>query len=272
MIFQLPVASSQLPARKTDNISVSALRASMRNLAFVFTVVLLWSLLGWGGAPPQKPTDAGSLDAVLKKMDATAASFRTTQAEFEWDNYQKVIHEVDDVETGTIYYRRSGKDIEMMAQVKKVGGSLTTLKPEPKFVLFSKGVIRMYLPTPDQVTLYDLGKNKADFESYLVLGFGGSGQDLLKTFDVTYLGAQTAGGVSAAELQLIPKSEKVRGTFVKILLWIDLDKGISVQQQFFDPQGNYRLTKYSSIQLNGKLPDVFKLKTTPKTTTISTGG
>jgi outer membrane lipoprotein-sorting protein len=246
----------------------------MKNLAFIFPLALMWSLLHWGAAQ-QKPADPGhpnGLEAVLKKMDATAANFHTAQAEFEWDTYQKVIDEVDDVESGTIYYRRSGKDVEMMAQVKRAGPSAAEMKPDPKYVLFSGGKIRMYQPKLDQVTEYDLGKNKADFESYLVLGFGGSGQDLIKAFDVTYLGTQTVGVVPAAELQLIPKSEKVRGTFVKILLWIDLDKGISVQQQFFDPQGNYRHTKYSSIQLNGKLPDVFKLKTTSKTQTISPSG
>jgi hypothetical protein len=66
----------------------------------------------------------------------------------------------------------------------------------------------------------------------------------------------------------------VRNTYNKIFLWIDLDKGISVQQQFFSPQGDYRLTKYSSIQLNEKkiADDVFKLKTTGKTQTISPKG
>jgi len=132
----------------------------------------------------------------------------------------------------------------------------------------------MYQPKPDQVTVYDLGKNKADFESYLVLGFGGSGQDLVKAFDVTYLGPETISGVATVKLQLVPKSDKVRNTFKQILLWIDLDSGISRQQQFFDPQGNYRLTMYSAIQVNGKkIPDeVFKLKTTSKTQTISPQG
>jgi negative regulator of sigma E activity len=104
-----------------------------------------------------------------------------------------------------------------------------------------------------------------------VLGFGGSGQDLAKAFEVTYVGRETIEGVAAAKLQLIPKSEKVRNTYNKILLWIDLDKGISVQQQFFSPQGDYRLTKYQNTDLNGKkIPDeVFKLKTTSKTQTIS---
>jgi len=248
----------------------------MKNIILALPIGFLWSFLGlFAGhsASPQQPAP-DPLAAILKKMDATAASFRNTQAEFEWDNYQKVIDEVDDVETGTVYYRRAGKDIEMMAEVKKAGASAKEMKPDPKFVLFSGGKIRLYQPKVDQVTEYDLGKNKADFESYLVLGFGGSGQDLVKSFDVTYLGTQAVAGMNAAKLQLVPKSERVRGTFNKILLWIDPDKGISVQQQFFDPQGNNRLTTYSSIQMNGKkIPDeVFRLKTTGKTTTISPRG
>jgi hypothetical protein len=130
----------------------------------------------------------------------------------------------------------------------------------------------MYQPKPDQVTVYDLGKNRVDLESYVVLGFGGSGQDLQKAFDVTYVGAETISGVATAKLQLLPKSDKVRNTYNRIFLWIDLDNGISVQQQFFSPQGDYRLTKYSSLN-EKKIPDeVFKLKTTSKTQTISPKG
>lgn len=206
-------------------------------------------------------------------MDTAAASFRTTQAEFEWDAYEKVIDEVDDFQTGTIYYRRTGKEIEMMAEVKKAGSDLTKLKPEPKYVLFSHGKVRMYQPKPDQVTEFDLGKDRSDFESYVVLGFGGSGQDLQKAFDVTYVAPETINGVATAKLKLVPKSAKVRNTYKQIFLWIDLDRGISVQQQFFQPQGDYRLAKYSAIRVNEKIADdVFKLKTTNKTQTISPRG
>jgi len=141
-------------------------------------------------------------------------------------------------------------------------------------VLFSQGKVRMYQPKVDQVTEFDLGKNRSDFESWVVLGFGGSGQELVKAFDVTYVAPETINGVATAKLQLVPKSEKARNTYNKVFLWIDLDKGISVQQQFFTPQQDYRLAKYSSIQVNGKkIPDeVFKLKTTSKTQTISPRG
>lgn len=218
--------------------------------------------------PPDSP-----LDAVLKKMDTAAASFRSTQAEFEWDTYEKVIDEVDDVQTGTIYYRRNNKEIEMMAEIKQAGSDLKKLKSEPKYVLFSQGKVRMYQPKVDQVTEFDLGKNRSDFESWVVLGFGGSGQELVKAFDVTYVAPETISGVATAKLQLVPKSEKARNTYNKIFLWIDLESGISRQQQFFTPQQDYRLAKYSSIQIGKKIPDeVFKLKTTSKTQTITPRG
>lgn len=245
----------------------------MKSLTLILPIALVSGLLHLRHELPQVPVESSPLTAVLKKMDATAAGFRTAQAEFEWDLYEKVIDEVDDIQTGTIYYRRSGKEIEMMADVKMAGSDIKKLKPEPKFVLFSQGKIRMYQPKPDQVTEFDLGKNRADLETYVVLGFGGSGQDLLKTFDVRYVAPETISGIATAKLELIPKSEKVRNTYKQIFLWIDLERGISVQQQAFQPDGNYRLAKYSSIQVNEKkIPDdVFKLKTTGKTQTISPG-
>jgi outer membrane lipoprotein-sorting protein len=247
----------------------------MIRVSLIFSLALACLLPGFASLPQVRPADSGSLDAVLKKMDVAAANFHSTQAEFEWDSYEKVIDEIDEIQTGTIYFRRAGKEIEMMAVIKMAGSDRANLKPEPKYVLFSKGKIRMYQPKPDQVTEYDLGNNRADLESYVVLGFGGSGQDLVRTFDVTYAGPETLEGVATEKLHLVPKSEKVRNTYKEIFLWIDPERGISVQQQFIQPQGDYRLAKYSSstIRINEKIPDdVFKLKTTGKTQTISPKG
>ncbi len=228
----------------------------------------------FAGTVQANPVEDATLDAVLKKMDAVAAKFSSAQADFEWDIYQKVINEVDDVETGTLYYRRTGKGIEMMAAVAKAGSSAATIQPEPKYVLFSEGKIRLYQPKINQVTEVDLGKGHSDYESYIVLGFGGSGQDLQKSFDVTYVGTEKIDAINAAKIKLVPKSEKVRDTYSEIYLWIDMDRGVSVQQQLFQPQGDYKLAKYSNIQMNGKkIPDdVFKLKTNGKTQIVTPKG
>jgi outer membrane lipoprotein-sorting protein len=208
---------------------------------------------------PQAPT----LDDVLKKMDATAASFRSVQADVVQDRYEKVVDD-HDIEKGTVYYRRNGQDIEMMAEVRD---------PAPKFVLYKGGKLQVYQPKINQVMEYSTGNNRSDIESYLVIGFGASGEDLKKSFDVTSLGPQTVDGVQTVELQLVPKSDKLRNNISKIYLWIDTARGISVQQQFFQPQGDYRLAKYTNIKMPAKIgDDVFKLKTDKKTQFISPRG
>lgn len=210
-----------------------------------------------------QPQEAPSLDSVLKKMDATAASFRSAEADFEWDQYQKVVDDTD-IQKGTVYYRRSSNEIEMMAEIKQ---------PDAKFVLYKEGKLQIYQPKIEQVMQFTAGSNRSEMESYLVLGFGGSGQDLKKTYDVTYLGEERIDNIATAKLQLIPKSEKVRNYFSKAILWIDLDRGISVQQQFMQGQGDYRLAKYFAVRIPAKMGnDVFQLKTTKKTQFISPRG
>jgi outer membrane lipoprotein-sorting protein len=207
--------------------------------------------------------DPESLNNVLKKMDAAAAHFQTAQADFVWDQFQKVVDETD-TQKGTVYYRRAGKEIEMMADIKQ---------PDRKFVLYKDGKLQIYQPKIEQVISYPAGGNRNELESYLVLGFGGSGQDLKKSFEVSYEGAETIDGVATAKLQLIPKSEKIRNNFSKIFLWIDLTSGISIQQKFMQSQGDYRLAKYSGVRPNEKIGnDVFQLKTTKKTQFVSPRG
>jgi len=229
----------------------------------VFVILLGLASVSAVATPQSQESKSSSLESVLKKMDAAASNFRTTQADFVWEQYQKVVNDKD-TQKGTVYYRRAGKDIQMMAEVKE---------PERKYVLFKDGKLHVYQPKIEQVMIYATGKNREEIESYLVLGFGGSGQDLLKAFEVSYQGPESIDNVSTAKLQLIPKSEKLRNTFKEIFLWIDLERGISVQQQFFEPQGDYRLAKYSSIRLNEKIPaEVFQLKTTGKTQFVSPRG
>jgi outer membrane lipoprotein-sorting protein len=202
---------------------------------------------------------AQNLETVLNVMDKAAADFKTAQTDFAWDQYQKVVDE-HDLQKGTMYFRRQNAEVQMAADITV---------PDKKYVLFSGGVVSVYVPKAGQVTEYNAGKNKADFETFLVLGFGGRGHDLAKSFDVKYGGMEQVEGINAAKLELKPKSPKVANMFQTITLWIDLARGISVQQLFNEPSGDYRLAKYNNIKLNEKLAnDVFKLKTSGKVTYV----
>jgi len=208
---------------------------------------------------PMLTAHAQNLESVLNSMDKAAADFKTAQTDFEWDNFTKVVEE-HEYQKGTMYFRRQNGDVQMAADITS---------PDKKYVLFNGGVVSVYLPKAGQITEYNAGKNKADFETFLVLGFGGRGHDLAKAFDVKYAGMEKVQGINAAKLELTPKSEKVAKMFQTITLWIDTSRGVSVQQLFMTSSGDYRVAKYNNIQLNPKLSnDVFKIKTSGKVTYV----
>jgi outer membrane lipoprotein-sorting protein len=206
-------------------------------------------------AQTSPPNNNTALEQILNQMDATAAGFKSAQADFEWDTYTAVVND-HDLKTGTIYYRKQGNGVEMAAQVRPPkGGSVD------QYVLYKNDKVQIYNTGTKQEQDYPVGKNNADVQSFLVLGFGGGGHEMLKSFDVRYAGTENVQGVNAAKLELTPKSDRARNMFNKIVLWIDPARGVSVQQQLFTPSGDYKLSKYSNIKLLPKLPDdVFKLK------------
>jgi outer membrane lipoprotein-sorting protein len=238
----------------------------MKRLLSVWRLILAIACLAslFAVAALANPAADAALDKVLSQMDAAANTFQTAEASVVWDQFQKVVDEHEE-QKGTVYFRRSGKEIQMVADITE---------PDHKYVLFNGTKVQVYQPKIEQVTVYDTGKNRDAFESFLVLGFGGRGHDIVKSFDVKYLGDETVDGVDVAKLDLVPKAVNVRNNVDHIILWIDPARGISVQQQFFfGTSGDYRLAKYSGIKMNERIPDsVFKLKTTGKTKIVSTQG
>src|SRR5262249_41954101 len=129
---------------------------------------------------PSASGNPAALEKVLTQMDATAEAFHATEASFVWEQYQKVVDETD-TQKGKVYFRRAGNAVEMAADITD---------PEKKYVVFAGDKVQVYQPKIDQVTSYTTGNNREEFESFLVLGFGGRGHDLAKSFQVQYLGTE----------------------------------------------------------------------------------
>ena len=158
---------------------------------------------GFAEAPGSEPAAGGSLESVLNQMDAAAATFQSAQADFVWDQYQRVVDETD-TQKGKLYFRRANKEMQMAADIAE---------PEKKYMLFAGGRLSVYQPRIDQVTEYDAGKDRESVQTFLVLGFGGRGHDLAKSFSVKLGGVETVDGVRTVKLELVPKSAKARGLF-----------------------------------------------------------
>lgn len=210
---------------------------------------------------PQNPAGEGDLQSVLATMNAKAPSFKSAQAAFEFETYQRVVDEKE-LQKGRIFFRRAGRSVDAAFDITS---------PAAKKVVYKDGKIRIFEPRIDQVTEREVGKNKSDVEAFLSLGFGASGTDLQKSYGVALAGWETVDGIKTAKLDLTPKEEKVRNTYDKIILWIDLGRDVLLKQQFIEKSGDYRLARYTSIRLNGNSKvsdDDFRIKTTGSTRTV----
>jgi outer membrane lipoprotein-sorting protein len=126
--------------------------------------------------------------------------------------------------------------------------------PGAKYLAYKDGKLAVFDPATKDLKILTAGQNKAQYESFLTLGFGGSGTDLAKAWTITDLGAEQLSDGSATipvtKLDLVSKDPGVRNMFSHITIWVDLNRAISLKQQFFTPAGDYRTAIYSNIRYN----------------------
>ncbi len=207
-----------------------------------------------------KPWD---LDTVLHQMDVSSANFKSVQADIKKDTYEKVVRDTT-TQTGTIYYQRVGGSIQMGAKFAPPGEKIVEMK---------NGVLRMFEPQQDHLTQISIKNNQALYESYLTIGFGGSGTELAKHWTITYQGTEQLNDgkkmVPTAKLDMVAKDADAKKNFTHVTLWIDPAQDVSLKQQFFQPSGDITTATYTNIRYNDLKKsdmDAYAIKTDKKTT------
>ena len=206
---------------------------------------------------------AGNLSAVLRQLDAASAKFQSAEADFRWDLYERVVQQTT-TQNGSIYFLRdkATNTVQMGAKIDP---------PQAKVLEYRNGALRVFDPGANHLTVLSAGANQAQYESFLTLGFGGSGRDLEKAWQIQDDGAETLNDGSAAvkveKLELVAKDPNVRNTVSKVVLWVDPERGVSLKQQFVTPSDDTRTAVYSHIRYNAKVDTArFAIKTDKKTT------
>jgi len=198
----------------------------------------------------------GHLDEVLRQMDAASLKFQSAEANFHWDLYEKVVQQVTTQQAGTIYFRKDdGKTV--------MGAKMTS--PTVKLIDYKDGLLRLFdLPT-DHLTIVHSKGNQ--MESFLTLGFGGSGKDLAKTWTISDLGMETINGVETAKMDLVSKDPSVRTNISHVTVWVDPVRDVSLKQVFYLVSDDYRTAIYTDIRYNEKVDEKqYQIKTDSKTT------
>lgn len=206
----------------------------------------------------------GTLQQVFARLDATAAKFHTAEADVTWDNVQTQPILDKDTQTGTIAVERHKGKVAIALHLKTFDG-----KPVPKVMVYDGGEFKLYEPMLKQMTVFRTAGKEAQIESFLALGFGGSSAEMQRDWMVSDAGSETIAGVPTRKLELLPRSEATKQNVSKVVLWIDMQNGIAIRQQSFDPSGNYRMINYQLRHLNGGLPgNAFDVKTASGTRVI----
>jgi len=217
---------------------------NFRTCALVLTTVSMVSL-GCGFQRALPAVHAQS--TVLSQLDAASKNFKNVQANVQFDQFTKVVND-HDISSGTMFVERQGASESMGASVTD-----TTSPSSAKMLNYGSGVLQVYSPATKQVDIFKAGANQAKYESFLTLGFGGSGTDLQAQWTINDMGAETINGTPTEKLDLVGKDPSVRNTFSHVTIWVDLKRDVSLKQIFYQPNGDSRTALYTNIKLNERV-------------------
>jgi outer membrane lipoprotein-sorting protein len=187
------------------------------------------------------------LHSIIEQLDAASKTFKNAQASVQYDNYTRVVR-AHDLETGSIFIERSAGSTNMGAIFYDLGPDGKPLKSPGKILSYDGGTFQIYSPGVNQVDVFKAGANQARYESFLTLGFGGSGTDLAKAWNIQDDGSETIDGVKTEKLELTSKDPSVSSMFKTVTIWVDLARGVSLKQVFVAPNGDMRTALYTSIK------------------------
>lgn len=196
------------------------------------------------------------LKSVLEQMDAASAQFKNAQADVQYDNYTQIVRD-HTLQTGSIYIERTGTTEQMGAIFFDAGPGGKPAKTPAKIINYGGGTAQIYSPGVNQVDIFQAGANQARFDTFLTLGFGGSGRDLARSWTIQDNGPETLsdGGkpVKTEKLDLVSKDPSVKNVFEHVTIWVDPLRAVSLKQVFFAPHGDTRTAVYSNIRLNTRI-------------------
>jgi outer membrane lipoprotein-sorting protein len=199
------------------------------------------------------PAPGQTAAAVLGRLDSTSSGFKSATANIERITHTAIINE-SLTETGSLRMLRNKGAVQLY---------LEFTKPDAKTYAFRDRKAEVYFPKIQTVQEYDVGKQKGLVEQFILLGFGTSGKELAKNYEVKFIAEEPVGAHKASRLELTPKAAKTREYFTKVELWIN-GEGRTVRQRFYQPSGDTTTVTYSNLVWNPALtPDSLSLKLPP---------
>jgi outer membrane lipoprotein-sorting protein len=209
-----------------------------------------------GALAPHPAISKDMLQDLRARMDKAASGFNAMTADVQYVTHTDVIND-DSTETGTVAMKK--------VPPGEVQGLVEFVTPDKRTVTFEKRKIQIYYPKMKTLQIWNLDQHGEQLDKFLMIGFGTSGSELAKDYDMTVLGTETVKGQQspAIRLQLVPKSAEARQYVKKLELWIPSEGDpYPFREKISQPSNDYRLVTYSDLKINPPLKaDAMRLRT-----------
>lgn len=217
------------------------MKAAVRIGAAIATVAVVLTAAASAQGAPKVPR----LAAVLAALDRAAPGIHTVQAKAEVTDYTALVDDATRSQ-GMLYFERGASSPQYALDLTQPADTAKTL-------IYKDHTAWLYVPAAKQVQQYRLGNQQEMLNQFLLLGMGASGDELEKSFTVTFGGDAALDGTPAVKLTLVPRSPQAAAKFPRIDLWYSPKTWIAVQVQLWQPGGDYHLIRYTDIQLNAPI-------------------
>jgi len=199
-------------------------------------------VIGHASRVTAQTSGPASLEGVLNELDHYASSFHSLSAD------------VDRTKVTVVVNDKSSNPGSILVDGEKM--LLEMKPPDARTVLKTGDTLYVYNPGLKRVEEYNLGKNRALVDEFMLLGFGTRGKQLQESYKVTLAGEPTLDAKKTVELELIPNAQAVKNQFSKIQIWYDPANWLPVQQEFFETgSGDYSIVRYSNVMKNPHIDD-----------------
>jgi outer membrane lipoprotein-sorting protein len=189
--------------------------------------------------------DDSPLQAVYRRMDAGAATFKGFTADLVKIDHQNFV-DSNDKGSGSIAVRKSGPhSVQVLEKIVTLNGS-----PDGEQMELNGTHFTIFHPKINTATEYDLGKKyHGVLEAVMLMGLGGTSKDLQQAYKVAFGGADTVNGQPASRLVLNPYEQQLAQLYPKIEVWISDATGLAVQQKLYEKgEADYHIQTYTNVK------------------------
>jgi outer membrane lipoprotein-sorting protein len=194
---------------------------------------------------PAAALRADTVKDVLARMDASAQTFQGMTANLTQLQHTAIINEDE----------RDSAMVRMKKTKEGLRGFVEFAEPNRRLIGFQNRQLEVFYPKTNTVDIYDLGKHGAQLDQFLLLGFGTSGKELERTYNIKVTGTENLNGKPTTRLELTPKTAEVKEYMQKLELWIPASASYPVQEKIHKNDQDYILIQYSDVKLNPGLTD-----------------